>query len=229
MVSYTLQTSRGDPIDAENRMSIYQYPNRYYDEDRIDGSMLTALESACDQLYNNGVVGYYEISKADEYPQLGSESSTSGCDGYGLLDKFEEWLEPENPPVGSHLLVTDYISYGCGNYGNGGSTPFNGNWQACVMGTEMPKEFWKNGGIHEVHHNFLDTGVISDSYIDDSQHDLGKLYCDGINDTSPMCTSYEDEHGDHGSCSDNCGFDQAYNTTLTNCTVDGMNQTATYY
>lgn len=229
MVDYKLQTSRGDPLSAENRMSIYQYPNRGETDNECENAMLDALEVACDQLYNNGVVGYYEISITYDHPNLGNEDSTSGCDGWGMLDEFREYLEPKNPPVGSHLLATGYISYGCGQLGNDGATPFNSNWQACVMGTELAKQFWKNGGIHEVHHNYLDSSVITDSYIEQNQHDLGKLYCSGTDETSPMCTSYENTAGDRGYCSDNCDFDQAYVTDLTYCTVDGMDQTASYY
>lgn len=235
MVDYNLQSSRGDPVSAENHLSIYQYPNTHDDDDEAENAMLTALENACDQLYNNGVVGYYEISITYDYPYLGDANSTSGCDGTGLLDKFVDYLGSKNPPKGSHLLVTDHISYGCGKLGENGKTPFNGNWRACVMGTELAKQFWRNGGIHEVLHNYVDTTVISDILYKNHDkrghrhHDLGKLYCDGYNETSPMCTSYENKHGEHGECADNCGFDQVYRDELTTCAVKAMDQTASYY
>ncbi|NEU56732.1 hypothetical protein [Halorussus sp. MSC15.2] len=196
--------------------------------------MQSALESACDELYNNTAIDYYEIAITYDHPSLGNDSdSTTGCNGYGMLDRFNDYLNPKNPPVGSHLLVTDYIQNGCANKGNNGSTVLNGNWQPAVVGTEFPKEVWKNGGIHEVLHNCLDKSVIEDydsTYIDESHHDLGKVYCGGLaNNTSPMSTGYENDAADRGHCSDGCVFEQAYTTNLTSCTVESIDQIANQY
>lgn len=239
MVDYQIQTSRGDPISADTHMSIYQYPNTSSDDNEAENKMLEALTHMCDQLYDNTVVDYYEISITYDHPELGNDSdSTDGCgsDDYGLIDKFGEYLEGTSPPVGAHLLVTDYITYGCAKLGDGGDTPFNSNWRHGVIGTENPEQFWKNGGIHEVMHNYLDADVISSALYDDSHsgqhrhHDLGKLYCGWVGDpASPMCLTYEDEHGHHGKCADSCYFDGSYDMTLTNCAVDALDQTATYY
>jgi hypothetical protein len=224
MVEYSSQTSRGDPISADYHLSIYQYPNNSGDDTECKNVMLDALTGFCDQLYENTQVDYYEISITYKHPWIGDNDSTAKQ----MKNDFRSWLSGRNPPRGSHLLVTDFVSYGYADLGNGGPTSFN-DWLACVMGTELAEQFWKNGGIHEVAHNLVDKNSVTGSYIEDEQHDLGKVYNQTGDPASPMCTSYEHEHGPHGDCNNDAFFDQAYTTTVTQCTLDAIDQTARDY
>lgn len=200
--------------------------------------MLAALKHMCDQLYENSTVDYYEIAITYDHPNLGNDdNSTTGCDEeYGLIDKFSGYLYDKSPPVGAHLLVTDYIPYGCAKTGDNGNTPFNGNYRYGVIGTETTTPFFSNGAIHEVMHSYIDGDVISSEFYNSAHdgehrhHDLGKQYCGWAGDPgSPMCLTYEDAHGEHGSCADSCFFDGSYENTLTDCAVDAIEQTAHNY
>lgn len=229
MVSYDLQASGGDPRTATDYMMIYQYPNDWDDDGEVQNAMLAALENMCEQLYQANAIGYYEISWTQDHPYI------TASDKSGFLDEFHnDYLPSINPPKGSHLLVSNSLWEGKAKLGDNGSTVFNDNWLSAVMGTSNAEQFWQNGGIQEVMHNFLDYTKFPSTFSEDhggghEHHDLGKLYSGYLDPASPMASGYEGTHANHGKCDDSVEGDDVYHQDLTYCAKEAIDQTSDAY
>lgn len=227
MVSYELQAGSGSDY-AEDQMYIYQYPNTWEEDQEVQNAMLDALKNYCEQLYNASAIDSYRIYWTDTHPDI------YATDKDEFLNDWENWLESRDPPIGAHLNVNNSIWNGKANLGDHGWTAFNSHWRACVMGVEAAEEYWQQGGIQETMHNYLDYTKFPSTFSNDhdsghEHHDLGKLWCSGYNEASPMCTGYEGTHANHGKCDDSCSHDDVYHQDLTYCAKEAINETANSY
>lgn len=216
------EIATGGDYGSDEQMFVYLYPNKSGDDNECENALANALQYMGEQLLDWGAITYYSIRINYDHPNL------SASDRGELLSKFKSWCKNNGYDLykGAHLNISGQIYNGKSRGGDYDGNSSFARWNPAVMGTGYGvKELLKNGVIHETLHSFISdriTGV--ENKIDDTEHDLGKVFYPG--ETTPMSTAYENKHGPHGSCSNDAPFGQLYVTDLTHCTKDSVTLTA---
>lgn len=236
--SYTTQDSGGDP-GGYHQLKIFVYPDNSNDESICQNEVIPGLIDACEQAYSSSSrIDYWEVAYTEGHP---GQWYAPGQDKREALDDFRNHLKGQSSvPTGAHLLVE---SNAAGGVADGGdhcdeetATEYERSawfdWSPAVLGTEgYNSGLVRNLAIQEAFHNFIDN-CIPGVYvkIDDDEHDLGQVYSNTWNDTvSPMLTTYVDGHQEHGDCQSGAWWDGDYTQTLTSCTKEALDETASYH
>lgn len=241
--SYTIQDSGGSPLGL-HQLKVFVYADDNDDEDLCEDVVIPGLIDAFEQAYNSSSqIDYWEVSYATENP---SEWVPSVEDKYdALIDFRDELRAQESVPTGCHLLVESDASGGgladggdlCHSEdtdgdGQGDQPESSGwfDWSPAVMDGTGSDDNLKNTAIQEVFHNFIDNCLsgVDDMLYDGNEHELGQVYSNWWNDTvSPMMSGYVNGHQEHGDCQSGAWWDNDYTQTLTGCTKDALDETAT--
>lgn len=233
-LNYSTHASKGDPME-KYVMYVFVYPDDENDKDVCQNQILPAITEACDQIYSeSAVVDYYQVSYASDFPNEWDSAGDSDEDKDTALDKFRGYLsDQDGVPFGSHLLV-DNNRVGGGVADGGDITCQNErsgwiDWAPAVYGSEGDSgEYQQNIAIHEVLHNFIDFCISDVNSMAPDEHSLGQMYSNTFSDpASPMITSYESELKGKGDCSSNIWVQSGHTQTLSSCTIDALDATAT--
>jgi len=221
MGNYQVLNSRGDPISADRHMIVYLYPNAYHLDNEAENATNAAITSLGDQLYNNGIIGYYEININYDHPYLEAD------DRHTFLDNFNTWYQNQgyDDYKGAHVgLENDFVGGKAFLSNSSGGTIFTNSWPA-VFGTYGVKEEWQNTAMHEVMHTMIreDLSSVADMIVEED-HDLGIVYSDGS--VSPLATGYAEEHAHQGTCSPSNAYAGYYKKSLSECSKDAIEYTA---
>lgn len=216
---------RGNESSADEPMYIHMYPNTSAKDDECENAIGTRMENICDELFDVSSIDYYKIVVRYDHPDV------SHADSSDFFSSFDNWIAEQTNyggEKGAHLGGAGGFTGGLADSGDGfGQTSFStGN--TCVVGTLDVKEFYSNLAIQEVLHTFIYHELVDDDLTKsgdtEHEHDLGHVYSD--HSSSPMITSYEGDHTEHGQCDNAPGFLGYYTASLTSCTKEAVKITA---
>lgn len=170
--------SRGDHCGTGRRMYIMLYPNTSNELDAVkSGSPITtAIRDAADQLYEAGVIGYYDIQRFHaekseyNYPEIPSDSIDADFEDY-LLGTTDDWSDYKwctsdscdslKSIRGAHTLVHGYgCSTSLASAEGGTDNCYSGGcaWSRGVMAwtsTGCGSGLTRNSAIQEPLHQFI--------------------------------------------------------------------------
>lgn len=243
MSDYTVLESRGTPEVGGENLSVFLYPNKSGDRYEAEWPVRNAVKDACDEIYENTSVQYYEISLYNSESEVNEVEGED--DGGTYFSNFKSWLSAQGyyDYNGVHLGVTDSTNFANAEHVAKGETAWV-NGTAAFVGTAggydvdvYDKNRWENLAIQEPVHNIVcsEYDSVSDMTEGD-EHDLGKIDSNG--DSTPMLTFYErsDTHPDlnsdpdrsgKGECGPDNNWGESHTRDLTNCTLDAIGYTAT--
>lgn len=222
MVSYsTIRSGSNSSNSSDETLTVHLYPNTSSDDSQCENTLADALDVLGQQALDNDSAYRYEVKISYDHPNL----DTSSKDAF--WNDWRGYSNGRDSYAGSHVAVNSK------NIGGRAQSPRNpGAWNGsfdAICGFADPVEHYKNTIIQEVLHSFIDQSLSSvESRYSDSEHDLGTVYSGAVGDgpTSPMCTSYEDTHGRHGSCATDAPWNWTYTTALTDCSLNSLKDTS---
>lgn len=236
MSDFTTLETRGTPEIGEETLSIFIYPNETGDRYEAKYPVRNALKNACDQIYYNTGVQYYEIALYDY--ESGVNEVEGEDDGGTYFNNFKSWLNNQGyyDYMGVHLGVTDSTNFANAEYVGKGETCWD-NGAAAFVGTaggysvtSNDQARWENLAVQEPVHDMV---TLEYTYVDDKtdgdEHDLGKINSSG--ESTPMLTFYErsDTHptrqhdrSGKGNCNPNNTWNETHTLDLTTCTIDSI-------
>lgn len=216
---------RGDESSADEPMYIHMYPNTENQDAECENAIGTRMENICDELFDANSIDFYRIIVRYDHPDL------SGGSKDAFWNDFQPWVNEETDygyEMGAHLGVAGGFLGGTSEDADDfGQTSFS-TGKPCIVGVAAGKELYSNLAIQEVLHTFIIYFLVDDNLTksgdDEHEHDLGHVYDD--HSASPMVTTYEGEHTDHGKCDNAPGHWDTYTASLTSCTKEGVKITA---
>lgn len=226
----TLVATNGDETSADEPMYVHIYPDSSTEDDECEDYIGDHLGQVCGELYNVNAVDFYEVIIRYDHPKL----DPGTWDTASVYDAWETWLTGAgyDDELGAHLHVADeYWGGGAEKVDGSGETAFSKS-KPCVVGTDVNKDLkYTNAAIQETMHTFLWYDVLVEFDLVKSgdsvhEHDLGQTYND--HSVSPMATTYEGEHTQHGQCDNSPGFWGLYTPELTSCAEEGVEVTADF-
>lgn len=248
-IYYHNQYKQGDTCNGNERMYVMLYPNTSSEYSNCgEGSDVTSpLDSACNQLYYNGSVVYYSISRfhADDYNYPNVDTSSRS----NISSEFEEFLTDGSKNGtgdnlkdirGCHMLVHGDSCSTSTAGGEGGHDDCDSGGCAFSRGTMAwtglcsDTGLRKNSSIQEALHQFIRAYQSSvqdllgdgdeDGDVDHyDEHTLGII---DSYDVTPMLTYHGEEFTKAGTCKRSTDTVYGYDQTLTTCTEDAVYYTA---
>lgn len=230
MASYSALHSRGDPLAANRHTYLYLYPNTSSENSTCENEVADAIKGAFDQLYDNAVIDYYEININYDYPN--KDDSTKSDFQTGFYDEFLDNEGDYRDYTGCHVGVANgYDHAGAENANSPGGSAFATAVGADV-GTAGSQSRYTNFAVQEPMHSYMrwdlsEVRAMGDGDSHMHEHDLGVIYS-GLKHVSPLATLYESTHAQHGDCTDAASWAGTYSNSITNCTIDAVDYTASY-
>jgi hypothetical protein len=211
---------------------VFWYPNTSAEDDECKNEMTDALEEALSDLLSYGAIDYWEIGINYDHPNLAddslSEFRNSGDDG----ESFKGWLKGQGywDYSGVHVGVSENFDHAGGD--SGGDTQCGTAFstaRAGYVGTEGLQGRYTNFAVQEPVHQFINYSQIEGTYLADSgnnqhEHDLGEITSNYY--LTPMATLYWDTHAQHGYCAEQDSWWGDYTNTITRCTKEAVDRTA---
>lgn len=232
-MAYMQQYTNGNSsATGRKRLSIYLYPassnqDSLCEQGADKNDVFLGVRNMANQLINEGIIEYVDILTNYDHPDVNG-SSPRDC-----RKAFRSWLDSQNISwTGVHLYADTGTGTGNAEVANSPNASALVNDRCAYLRCGSTRQWIRNAASHESLHTIINadgSNVKSMSEHPDNpgdrQHDLGTIL-GPAGDTSPMCTSYAEEHGRHGECSkDYTNVKGVYNETLTHCTKDGVQET----
>lgn len=228
----TVLSSGGDPLQSGPKAFTVFYPNSSAEDDECKNEMESALRNALSDLLSHGAIVYWEIGINYDHPDLADgsldEFRNPGSDG----TSFKEWLKNQGywGNRGVHIGVSDDFDDAGADSGADSQcgTAFSTS-RAAYVGTGGTQGRYTNFAVQEPVHQFINYSVIDGTYLVDSgshmhEHDLGEITSNFY--LTPMATLYWDTHAQHGHCTTETSWYGDYTNTITQCTKDAVDRTA---
>lgn len=215
----------GDQTVGDRYFIVYMYRNDGDEENEIRNAIVDGLSNVATDLLDYGAIDFYRLAMVDDFI-YGDDSDKDAF--WSDFKSFMNSKEYHTDHIGCHMGVGSAFYGGYANASDYGSNSFN-DGKLAITGINHAKQQFKNVAIHEVLHTFLDNNLsgIESDIEDGTEHDLGKVY-DSTGGLSPMGTGYVNSHADHGTCSTDA-WRLGYTTEITDCTLDGVQETANTY
>ncbi|WP_440990319.1 hypothetical protein [Haloarchaeobius baliensis] len=226
---YDVLHSRGDPISASRPYYIYLYPNNNSVDNEINNALANAAEHFCEQMWDESIIDFYEVSRWTSGPLYLSQDSK-----WDARESMRTYIYNNNIKFkGTHMLVTDaFVGGAAETCQTSNSTAFVKD-KAATMGIQGAKEQYQNTLIHEACHTIVGRWLSDNRelwyYMEDTgeyEHILGRTYGQSYNaNSTPMITGYEPQYNSDGVCQgqhDNVFYQKG----VTDCTAEAILNTA---
>lgn len=202
-------------------MNINVFADTVSEEAYARDTVTPELRTMANALQNEGAINSYEVKfRSEDYPS--DYVFASGDTKSEIRNDFQDWVKNEKNYTtdGSYLLVDNDVGGGLADYRSAWSSI------ACSVACGSSGDFCRNIALQEVLHTFIyEYNSDVEPMVDDDEHDLGKI--NAYTYSTPMTTSYEGKHAQHGDCD---GYSKShwsgdYTRDMTDCTIDGVGYT----
>ena len=207
--------------DTDTFCSPYVYLYQAWNADDYDGNTAKdGLVWTLDDAYQYGYINGYKLTFYEMDDDLGCTN---------LLSDFTDWRNGyDQTQSGFHILANDCsqenVSSGAQDGANAWETDSSGQaTRAASGGGSKDDARFRNSNAHEMIHAFvLGSCNYVDNMIEQSEHDLGKVYDN--NDVSPIGDS---NSSDRGTCSSSLNRHDD-RTEPTNCSIKAIKYSANH-